>query len=248
MNAANDDHRLTTALRDRLDDVHPDLDRLVAVATRQGARIRRRNRLAVWVGSVAGVAAVAAAVAVGSSWTGADPSGAPHRPGIANGPSSSPATSMPSPSAVTTAPRVRSHMAPPIETSPVSLDRPGWSCAPPADEKFTCSNGDHSVLITWRPAADRPSWGGDPDKTADFISDVHGDFFVTVDAIPGTPSSDAVLLAQALTWTKVRPAARSAKISVASSTDWGAGVSSRMDCPTASCAVHPYSRSAALFQ
>jgi hypothetical protein len=209
MNADNDDHGLTTALRDRLDDVRPDLDRLVAVATRQGTRIRRRTRLAVSVGSVAGVAAVAVAVAAGNSWTGSGPSGAPGQPGFADEPSFSSSTSAPTPSAITTSPpsptAPTSHAEPPPERSPVHLQLAGWSCTPPADEKFVCTSAEHSLVINWRPASERQFWGNNPDKSADFISDVHGRFFVTVVVQPGTPSSDAVTVGQALIWADGTP-------------------------------------------
>ena len=105
MNADHDDDQgLSTALRDRLDDIRPDLDRLVAVATRQGTRIRRRTRLAVSVGTVTCAAAVTAAVALGSSWAGSDPSGAPSRAGFADEPSSSSPPASPTPSAIVTTP------------------------------------------------------------------------------------------------------------------------------------------------
>jgi hypothetical protein len=82
----------------------------------------------------------------------------------------------------------------------VSLDLPGWSCAAPGDEKFICSSGGDSVVVNWRPAEERGYWGNDPDKSADFISEVHGKFFVTVVVVAGTPSSAAVTVGQALTW------------------------------------------------
>jgi hypothetical protein len=57
-------------------------------------------------------------------------------------------------------------------------------------------------MVNWRPADERKYWGNNPDKSADFISDVHGEFFVTVVAPPGTPSSAAVTVGQALIWTE----------------------------------------------
>ena len=204
MNADHDDDQgLSTALRDRLDDIRPDLDRLVAVATRQGTRIRRRTRIAVSLGTVAGVAAVTAAVALGSSWAGSDPSGAPSRAGFADEPSSSSPPASPTPSAIVTTPSAPTTDAgPPPERSPVALDLPGWSCTPPGDEKFICSSGSRSVVVTWRPGSERPNWGTDPDKSADWISDVHRGVFVTVVVGPGTPSEAAVRVGEALTWSQ----------------------------------------------
>lgn len=55
-----DDHdSLGSALRDRVRDEHPDLERLVAGATRAGTRRRRRRRTAAVLGTAAAVAAVA---------------------------------------------------------------------------------------------------------------------------------------------------------------------------------------------
>ena len=197
----DDGHGLTTALRDRMEDVRPDLDRLVAVATRQGTRIRRRTRIASF-GSALGVAAVA--VAVGASWTGTGSSGAREQQlGFGDEPSASASSSpaAPSPSPTATAPSApQTHGPPKGERSPVTLELPGWTCTPPADEKFICSSGGRSVQITWRPGDERHYWGKDPDKSADFISDVHGEFFVTVVVGQGTPISAAVAVGQALIW------------------------------------------------
>lgn len=55
-----DDHDpLGSALRDRVRDEHPDLERLVADATRAGTRLRRRRRAATALGTAAAVTAVA---------------------------------------------------------------------------------------------------------------------------------------------------------------------------------------------
>ena len=210
MNAdLDDDHGLTTALRDRMEGVRPDLDRLVAVATRQGTRIRRRTRLAS-LGGTLGVAAVIGAIAVGTSPGGGSSGARGEQPGFAGEPSSSPSASpsgsasfpFPSPTPTTAPAAPQTHRTPKGERSPVALDLPGWTCTPPADEKFICSSGGDSVGVNWRPADERHYWGNNPDKSADFISDVHGDFFVTVVVLAGTPSSAAVTVGQALTWTE----------------------------------------------
>ena len=199
MNPDHDDHGLTTALRDCLEEVRPDLDRLVSIASRQGTRIRRRTRFAVSLGGVAAVAVVAAAVAA-SPWSGSSPSGTPRQAGFADEPSFS-SSFAPGPSAVTTTPLASTTLRPHQgEPSPVTVEVSGWSCTPPADEKFICSSGGQSVQITWRPADERPDWGNNPDKSADWISAVHGQVFVTVDAGPGTPATTAVTVGQALAW------------------------------------------------
>lgn len=142
MNTEHEDHDLTTALRERMTDVRPDLDRLVTVATRQGARIRRRTQLASF-GGAAGVAAVA--VALGTSWAGGSSGAHEQRLGFADEPStpvsSAPATA--SPSSATTEPSApQPHRTPRGEKAPVTLDLPEWTCAPAADEKFVCNSGE----------------------------------------------------------------------------------------------------------
>ncbi|WP_051248186.1 hypothetical protein [Nocardioides halotolerans] len=210
------DHELglTTALRDRMEDVRPDLDRLTTVARCQGTRIRRRTRIA----SAAGVLAVAAVVGgIAVATSGGDHATSPRgqQPGFAAEPSASSSTGPTDPAApsatpgaavppatTTTAPGGPQTLTPPRpETSPVALALPGWTCAPPADEKFICTTDDgRAVQVTWRPGKDRHYWGDSPDKSADFISNVHGRFFVTVDAARGTPSAAAVTVGQALVW------------------------------------------------
>ena len=201
MNTEHEDHDLTTALRERMTDVRPDLDRLVTVATRQGARIRRRTQLASF-GGAAGVAAVA--VALGTSWAGGSSGAHEQRLGFADEPStpvsSAPATASPS-SATTRASGAAAPSHPPGgegagHAGPARVDlRPGGR------REVRLQLRGSSVQVTWRPADERPYWGNNPDKSADFISDVHGKNFVTVVASPGTPSSAAVAVGQALDWT-----------------------------------------------
>ncbi|SFC79032.1 hypothetical protein SAMN04487968_111108 [Nocardioides terrae] len=71
------DAHIGTALRDRVADVHPDLDRLVAASTRAGTRIRRRRTAGVSLASalaVAAVAVVATQIAGGGQTRSVDPS------------------------------------------------------------------------------------------------------------------------------------------------------------------------------
>jgi len=70
------DAHIGTALRDRVADVHPDLDRLVAASTRAGTRIRRRRTVGVSLASglaVAAVAVGASQIAGGSQTRSVDP-------------------------------------------------------------------------------------------------------------------------------------------------------------------------------
>jgi hypothetical protein len=53
------DSQIGTALRDRVADVHPDLDRLLTTSVRAGTRIRARRRLGVSLAAAAGVVVVA---------------------------------------------------------------------------------------------------------------------------------------------------------------------------------------------
>jgi len=76
---------LSTALRDRVADVHPDLDRLVATSMRAGTRIRLRRRIGVSIAAAAGVAVVAAGAALIAP--GGDPQ--PLDGGIASEPTAS---------------------------------------------------------------------------------------------------------------------------------------------------------------
>jgi hypothetical protein len=81
---------LGTALRDRVADEHPDLDRLLASSMRAGTRIRRRRRAAVSLAAlaVAGIAGGGMAVATGGGQQTA------HKPGFASDPTAS--SSLPS--------------------------------------------------------------------------------------------------------------------------------------------------------
>lgn len=88
-----DDHEpLGSALRDRVRDEHPDLERLLAGATRAGTRIRRRRR----AGAAGGTAAAVAVVAIIGVQLGGGASPTSLDDGYADRPFAAPTTAMPS--------------------------------------------------------------------------------------------------------------------------------------------------------
>ena len=84
----------------------------------------------------------------------------------------------------------------------MSLAAPGWECAPPADEKFICTNGGDTVLVTVRSANTHDDYLHNPSKTSpdQFVSDVHHGVFATVVRQPGS-TTDLAVLGAALAWT-----------------------------------------------
>ena len=163
-----------------MDDLEP--DRLGPVA-RPGTRERRGRRVATYVGTTAAVAALAAAIMASTTM-----GGKPSSPGPAAAPSASPIVETPPTE------------TPGAETAPVVLDLPGWSCGEAGDEKMLCSSDAGTVVVTWRPARDHADWLSDPDKSAPYVGDVHGPWFVTVDGTPGISAALAVSVGEALRW------------------------------------------------
>jgi hypothetical protein len=182
----DDLHGIDTALRERVADEHPDLDRLIRVSTDAGARLRRRRVAAASAGAIfASVAAVGIAAALSGTGATADPA-----PPVA---SQSPST----PPDVT---------APSAPAAPVRVELAGWQCDEPADEKFSCTKGAASVVVNWRPGDQRADYL-DPDK-ADvspdvhtFVSKRHGPYFVTVTPVPGTTQEQVDAVGLAIAWT-----------------------------------------------
>lgn len=81
------------------------------------------------------------------------------------------------------------------EVAPFTVTAPGWTCSEPGDEKFDCTNGGRSVHLVWRDASSHDAYAaGTVDKGGDWVSDVHGGVFVTIDG-PG-----ALEVGQSITW------------------------------------------------
>jgi hypothetical protein len=190
----DDLHGIDTALRERVADEHPDLDRLIRVSTDAGARLRRRRFAAASAGamlaSVAAVGIVAALSGTGGTPGSEAPVAADPTPPVASpAPSTPPDVTAPSPPA-----------------APVRVELPGWQCDEPADEKFSCTTGAASVVVTWRPADLRVDYL-DPDKadvSADvhtFVSKRHGPYFATVTPAPGTSQEQVDAVGLSLAWT-----------------------------------------------
>ncbi|GAA4713699.1 hypothetical protein [Nocardioides conyzicola] len=177
---------LTTALRDRVRDEHPDVDHLIRVSTRTGARLRRRRTVAV---SLAGTAAAAVAVGVVAASLGGSGSTAGTGPSVATQPT-------PSASATTPAdvvPPTRSHedqlrdQRLPVHVAPTLR---GWGIGTAADDKFPATKGGYALSVNVRPKAELDAWsGGDPDRPASQVVHVGDNYFVTVQASPGTPQA-----------------------------------------------------------
>lgn len=68
------------------------------------------------------------------------------------------------------------------EKLPVSLQAQGWTCGAPGDEKFICTSGAQSALVTVRPARFHQDYLTDPDKAApgQYVSAVHDGVFATI--------------------------------------------------------------------
>ncbi|HEY3527806.1 MAG TPA: hypothetical protein VGK78_01560 [Nocardioides sp.] len=239
---------LERLLRDRVLDVHPDLEARAADGIRAGSRLRRRRRL--W-GALAASAGVVALIAVGTQLDVSLGSASP-TPGVATDPDSAtssgappsptncptPAASqrklatIPTPSAggpVSRAVKERlarraAHQGSPAritaeckksmraaslsagttapEQLPVSLAAPGWTCHPPGDAKFTCTDGTASVVVTVRPAHEHDAYLHDPDKASpdQYVSDVHGKVFATLERVANAQGISVDDLGHQLAW------------------------------------------------
>ncbi|MFC7497270.1 MULTISPECIES: hypothetical protein [unclassified Nocardioides] len=177
-----------TALRDRMADEHPDLDRLISASTRAGTRMRRRRTALASLGGVAAGITVVGIVGASLGGAGRTPGA---EPGLASDPTPTPS---PTPSAV----------VPPPGT-PVFVDDATWECSEPGDEKFTCAKDGGTVVVTVRAASSRVDYL-DPAK-ADvlagvhtWVSKAHGRLFATVAPSPGTTQAQVDEVGRALTW------------------------------------------------
>jgi hypothetical protein len=155
-----------------------------------------------WV-LAASALAVAAAIGIGVAVeSGAGPSRS--GPGIGSVPSTAPTSASSGSTAASPDIEPSRTPAPPLDDEfPVRLAAPGWTCDGAADEKFTCSDGDVVVLVTVRPANVHGDYLTDPDKASpdQYVSDVHGEVFATVNRVPGDPTTDVLALGAALRWT-----------------------------------------------
>ncbi|WP_243059945.1 hypothetical protein [Nocardioides sp. SR21] len=182
------DSTLGAALRERVSDEQPDLDELVRLSSRSGARIRRRRRVGAVLAGTAGVAAVVVGVA---ALQGSDPVAGDQAP-IASDPT-------PTPPPPTESPVL------PKGAAPVSVDAPGWTCNRPMDEKFMCGKDDAWVVVNWREAADHdayldPGKADSLDGVHTFVSGVHGEWFATVAPAKGTTQAEVDEVGNGLVW------------------------------------------------
>jgi hypothetical protein len=187
---------LGTALHDRVRDERPDLDELVRVATRAGTRLRRRRRIAAVVGATAGVAAVAVGAAL-LTGSGGAPRG---EPGLATQPTAASSYSADFGQVVRET-RAHARALKALQHASVYVDSPAWRCDRPADEKFICSQGSASVVVTWRPAWEWDDYQ-DPAKAGEetYVSEVHGQLFATVAPGQGTTRAQVDEVGGALIW------------------------------------------------
>lgn len=88
------------------------------------------------------------------------------------------------------------------EQLPVTLTAPGWTCGTPGDEKFTCTNGTSQVVVTVRPATEHDTYLHDPDKASpdQYVSDVHGKVFATLERSPNEQNVSVADLGRQLVW------------------------------------------------
>lgn len=84
----------------------------------------------------------------------------------------------------------------------VTIDLPGWTLGPLADDKQELTGPDGAVAtLVWRPASDHDAWTSDPDKTEGaFVSDVHDGVFVSIQGGLNTTRADLDALGASLTW------------------------------------------------
>lgn len=194
-----------TALHDRVRDEHPDLDRLIRDSVAGGTRLRRRRHVGTALAAITGVAAVA----LGAALLDGPDAGSRTDPGVAGDPSVGQqsetvdeATLRQTLEHLSREAQARARATRVLEAgAPVYVASADWRCDKPMDEKFICSQGDASVVVTWRPAA---YWGDyqDPGKAGQltFVSEVHDAFFATVSPGSDTTKTQVDEVAAALIW------------------------------------------------
>ena len=189
---------LGTALRERVADEHPDLDRLISVSTRTGTRLRRRRTAALSAGTVAAGVAVVGIV-------GASLGGAGRSPGVEPGfASQPPAASLRTAAPSSTASATTREPAPQVLPVRVAPALPGWVIGEAGDDKFPATKGRYALSVTVRPLSERAAWsGGDPDRPATQVAHVGRNYFVTVQPGPGVPQDVVDELVAALRYSRV---------------------------------------------
>jgi hypothetical protein len=208
----HDDTGLSAALRERVRDEDPDLDQLIQVSTRTGARLRRRRTVGI---SIAGVAAGVTMIGIVGASLGGSGGTRGSDPGFANQPTASASPSAPPVTAdgMVLTPMKSSPPASMDALPPTSGLRPqnlpvhvapslkGWEIGVAADDKFPALKDGHFVSVNVRPMSEYASWsGGDPDRPATQVAHVGDNYFVTVQAPPGSgvPQGDIDELVAAL--------------------------------------------------
>lgn len=84
---------------------------------------------------------------------------------------------------------------------PVRVEKAGWTCTDPQDDKLLCTSGSKQVQVTVRPKSQYAAYTSDPDKQApgQYVSRIHRDVF----AVVTEPYGDAALcqeIGDALVW------------------------------------------------
>ncbi|MER7605220.1 hypothetical protein [Nocardioides sp. NPDC127503] len=84
---------------------------------------------------------------------------------------------------------------------------PGWTCEwSLIDDKASCTSEDGGVAgLVIRPAKDYQAWSTSPDKAGPgsgaYLTEVHGDIFISVQSGEGTTDAELETLASSLRWT-----------------------------------------------
>lgn len=180
---------VTDTLQRGVSDLATPLDTLATGSIAAGSRIRRR-RTAVAVLGGAGCVLALSAVTYGATRLGGDPV---QVPGSSSAFAGAPA------STTSATPTVAPDTTPGV---PVHLVLDGWTCEEFAiDDKSWCTGPDGvNASVNWRSAADFDAWhGGDSDKTADWVGELHGKWFATV-SLTKRDGRLAAQLGKSLVW------------------------------------------------
>ncbi|GGU32276.1 hypothetical protein [Nocardioides albus] len=92
-----------------------------------------------------------------------------------------------------------------VDSVPVEVPA-GWTCEWfLIDDKASCTSDDGGVAgLVIRPAKDYKVWSTSPDKggpgSGAYVTDLHGDIFISVQSGQGTTDADLEKLATSLTW------------------------------------------------